>query len=94
MRELSNVVERSAMMTHENTIEEILFSDLDNADASTIMDSFDEIDLNAHLEAIEGEIFRKAWAKYKNSTKVAKALSISQPTAYRKIQKYCADYSE
>ena len=75
-------------------VRELLFSDMDVADITTIVDSFEEIDLNAHLEAIEGDIFRKAWAKYRNTAKVARALSISQPTAYRKIQKYCDDNSE
>lgn len=94
VRELSNAVERSAMMTHDEVINDIAFGDMGIVDAETIMDSFEEIDLHAHLETIEGEIIRKAWEKYRNSTKVAKALSISQPTAHRKIKKYCDDYSE
>ena len=94
VRELSNVVERSAMMTRGDTIEEIAFGDMDVTDTTQIMDVFEEIDLNAHLDAIEGDIIRKAWEQYRNSTKVAKVLSISQPTAHRKIKKYCLDYSE
>ena len=94
IRELSNVVERSAMMTGDEIIEEITFGDLDVNDAEHIMETFEEIDLNAHIEAIEGEIFRRAWKRYRSSTKVAKALSISQPTAHRKIKKYCGGYSE
>lgn len=94
VRELSNVVERSAMMTQETVIKEIAFGDLEPANTAKIMDVFESVDLNAYIEEMEGEIIRKAWDKYKNSSKVAKALAISQPTAYRKIKKYCPDYSE
>ena len=94
VRELSNVVERSAMMTRGDIIEEIAFGDMGTSDAEQLLDVFEEIDLNAHLEAIEGDLFRRAWKQYRSSTKVAKALSISQPTAHRKIKKYCPDYSE
>ena len=94
VRELSNVVERSAMMTQDVVIKEIVFGDLEPADTSKVMDVFESVDLNAYMEDVEGEIIRKAWDKYKNSSKVAKALAISQPTAYRKIKKYCPDYSE
>ena len=94
VRELSNVVERSAMMTREDTIDEIAFGDMDVTDSTQIMDVFEGIDLNAHLEAVEGTIIRRAWEQYRSSTKVAKILSISQPTAHRKIKKYCPDYSE
>lgn len=94
VRELSNVVERSAMMTREDTIDEVAFGDMDVTDSMQIMDVFEGIDLNAHLEAVEGTIIRRAWEQYRSSTKVAKILSISQPTAHRKIKKYCPDYSE
>ena len=94
VRELSNVVERSAMMTREDTIDEIAFGDMDVTDSTQIMDVFEGIDLNAHLEAVEGTIIRRAWEQYRSSTKVAKILSISQPTAHRKIKKYCPDYLE
>ena len=94
VRELSNVVERSAMMTHDDTIKDIAFDDIDITDTEQITDVFEEIDLNAHLETIERKIFRKAWKQYRSSTKVANALSVSQPTAYRKIKKYCSNYSE
>lgn len=94
VRELSNAVERSAMMTHDDLIKDIAFGDMGVVETEKMMDSFEEIDLNAHLEAIEGDIIRKAWRKYRSSTKVAKALNISQPTAHRKIKKHCDDYSE
>lgn len=94
VREVSNVVERSAMMSQDDLISEIAFGDMENERPEKIMDVFEAIDLNEHMEAIEGEIVRKAWDRYKNSTKVAKVLGISQPTAYRKIRKYCPDYSE
>ena len=67
---------------------------MDVTGTTQIMDAFEEIDLNAHLDAIEGDIIRRAWEQYRNSTKVARVLSISQPTAHRKIKKYCPDYAE
>ncbi len=94
VRELSNVVERTAMMTESDVIEKIDFSSLGEAAGGQEEDYFDVIDLNRHMEEIERDIFIKAWKKYGSSTKVAKALSISQPTAFRKLKKHINNYSE
>ena len=42
----------------------------------------------AALNALEKEMILTAYEKYGSSYKVAKALGISQSTAYRKIKKY------
>ncbi len=41
------------------------------------------------LEILEGQLVEQAYQKYGTSVKVAEALGISQPTAARKIKKYC-----
>lgn len=94
VRELSNVVERTAMMTEGDLIESIDFSGVSGADDEDAADLFEVVDLNRQLENVERRYFIKAWEKYGSSTKVAEALSISQPTAYRKLKKYVWDYSE
>ena len=73
---------------NKETNRTLLISDEEGNVIATIA-AFDEIDLKGYMEAIEGEIFRHAWEKYRSSTKIARALSITQPTAYRKIRKYC-----
>lgn len=94
VRELSNIVERTAMMTEGDKISTISFEQIGDPNEFDAAELFDVIDLNHYLENIEREIFRKAWKKYGSSTKVAQALSISQPTAYRKLQKYRKSYSK
>lgn len=94
VRELSNVVERAAMMTEGDTIEEISFEAAGVKNYLEEVEEFESLDLNQFMEKIESDCFTKAWEKYRSSTKVAKALSISQPTAYRKLKKYVKGYSE
>lgn len=40
------------------------------------------------LEDVERKMVQEAYHKYQNSVKVAQALGVSQPTAYRLIRKY------
>lgn len=47
-----------------------------------------DLSLKRIKEMVEEEVFKAAYLKYKNSYRVAKALGISQPTAYRKLKKY------
>ena len=81
-------------MTEGDKISTISFEQIGDPDEFDTAELFDVIDFNHYLENIEREIFRKAWKKYGSSTKVAQALSISQPTAYRKLQKYIKSYSK
>lgn len=85
VRELSNVVERTAMMAESDRIERVDFGEFGEESPQEL---FDVIDINEKLESVERELFCKAWEKYGSSVRVAKALSVSQPTAYRKLRKY------
>ncbi len=92
VRELENVVER-ACMTSEG--EEILVKHLP-AELLKIQNiPYDHSDLEVEEQGLEqamadfeGKIVRQAYEKYKTTVGVAKALKISQPTAFRKIEKY------
>ena len=94
VRELSNVVERTAMMTEGDRIEKIDFQMMGDRNYLEDAEAFEVIDLNEMLENIERDCFTKAWKKYGSSTKVAEVLSISQPTAYRKLKKYVWSHSK
>ena len=48
----------------------------------------EEQGLEQAMADFEGKIVRQAYEKYKTTVGVAKALKISQPTAFRKIEKY------
>ena len=48
----------------------------------------EEKTLREALEDVERKMVQEAYQKYKNSVKVAQALGVSQPTAYRLIKKY------
>lgn len=86
VRQLANVIERVAVTTEEDVItRQMLPASLTQEGKSKRVV---EGDLSTALEAFEGEIIREAYGKYKSSTEVARALNISQPTAYRKIKKY------
>lgn len=88
VRELSNMVERAVMISDGDVIQketlpqEVLREEIQLTKGTGIND------LNRVLEEVEAKIIQDAWAKYQNSVEVAKSLGISQPTAYRKINKY------
>ena len=46
------------------------------------------VSLSNEVEKLEAELIRQAYEKYRTTTGVAAALGISQPTAFRKIEKY------
>lgn len=83
LRELENYIER--LVVTEGLV------DIDNnslfvTEYSTENNS--EVTDTAALNALEKEMILSAYKKYGSSYKVAKALGISQSTAYRKIKKY------
>ena len=83
LRELENYIER--LVVTEGLV------DIDNSslfvtEYSTENNS--EVTDTAALNALEKEMILSAYKKYGSSYKVAKALGISQSTAYRKIKKY------
>lgn len=83
LRELENYIER--LVVTEGLV------DIDNSslfvtEYSTENNS--EVTDTVALNALEKEMILSAYKKYGSSYKVAKALGISQSTAYRKIKKY------
>ncbi|MEA4922923.1 MAG: sigma 54-interacting transcriptional regulator [Eubacteriaceae bacterium] len=90
VRELSNAVER-AVVTGVNDIieaEELPDEVIESVGAYRADNVAGIDDLNKALEEYEKEIINAAYKKYGTTTKVAKHLNISQPTAHRKIDKY------
>lgn len=86
VRELSNIVERALMTSEGDQIQrEALPAEVLKEEEKQTRDVND---LNKAIEEFEGELIRDAYRKYGSSIGVGKALGISQPTAYRKIQKY------
>lgn len=92
IRELENLMERLVLTSEEDFIREsqIPFVRMKTdgekvrGQKQTSQDS-----LVGALEELEGTLIRKAYGVHKTTVGVAKALGISQPTAVRKIKKYC-----
>lgn len=82
IRELENYIER--LVVTEGDIEM-----LDKLKAKTLEPLAEE--QNAVTEETERRIISEAYEKYGSSYKVAKALGMSQSTAYRKIKRYVTD---
>lgn len=86
IRELSNIMERTSMTSEGNVIQkEALPQEILREQKSGAREVNN---LNKAIEEFEGDLIRQAYKKYGSSIEVGKALGISQPTAYRKIQKY------
>lgn len=93
VRELRNLIERLYLVSEKDLIvcDDIpdyiyIYSGKHNK----WIEKFNGKDLSLKRinEMVEEEVFKAAYLKHKNSYQVAKALGISQPTAYRKIKKY------
>ncbi len=90
VRELANITERLIVTSSSDTIgagdlpEEI--SRRKRIPEETSLE--DIVSLNDEVEKLESELIRRAYEKYRTTTGVAAALGISQPTAFRKIEKY------
>ncbi|MFR7985295.1 MAG: sigma-54 interaction domain-containing protein [Clostridia bacterium] len=95
VRELANVVERAYMTSGEKEItirhlpEELL--KIKNISYNPEDLEVEEQGLEQAMEEFEKKIVRQAYEKYRTTVGVARALKISQPTAYRKIGKYIKD---
>lgn len=90
VRELSNVVER-AMVTSEGNIVQVgeLPPEIRNFSVDEDVAGVQEVgSLQDILENVERKVIRQAYEKYHTTVAVAKYLKISQPTAFRKKQKY------
>ena len=87
IRELENIIERLVLTTENQVVEEDDLPDY----MTQIEESRHELyrsNLTETVEALEKRMIRSAYEKYGTTVGVAKALGISQPTAFRKIQKY------
>lgn len=86
-RELANVVERVSMTSETDVIkrQELPEEVINGKDQGKVVEISN---LDEALAAFESDIIRRTYEKYGTSVGVAKALNISQPTAYRKIEKY------
>lgn len=90
VRELANVTERVIVTSSGSIIgagdlpEEI--SKRGKSPEETSLD--DIVSLSDEVEKLEADLIIRAYEKYRTSTGVAGALGISQPTAFRKIEKY------
>ncbi len=86
IRELSNIVERASMTCEGDVIpKDLLPQEVLREQTKGVREVNN---LNKAVEEFEGDLIRQAYKKYGSSIEVGKALGISQPTAYRKIQKY------
>ena len=90
VRELQNIVEQCVITADH---EEIAAADLpDHVSLGTTPSALlqsDSLDLKTALENCERDIILAAHARYKTTVAVARALGISQPSAARKIARYC-----
>jgi PAS domain S-box-containing protein len=50
--------------------------------------------LKQALEMVERDLFAAAYVKYRSSYKIAQALGISQPTAFRKLRRYVGQFKD
>lgn len=94
VRELSNVIERVVVTSSNEVIEaaELPEEITENSGGGENLQE-DIPDLNKALEQLESKLVKQAWEKYHTTTGVAKALKISQPTAFRKVSKYIKEES-
>ena len=94
LRELENCVERLVVTEGimELKEEKPMASGEDGEHRQETYDG--EMRRHKTMDAVERDMIIAAYEKYKSSYKVAKALGISQSTAYRKIKKYIKNKSE
>jgi len=88
-RELSNLIERMAVMTKAR---EIKLEDIPQTVIESMKVPFslwkEELTLEKAIQKLESFMIGEAMKKYKNQNKAAKVLGVSQPTIARKIKKY------
>lgn len=89
VRELENVIERVYVTSSGRVITRAdLPPEIDKTGDGRIEGPGELTTLKEAIERLEADMIRQALARYKSSAGVAKALGISQPTAWRKIQQY------
>jgi PAS domain S-box-containing protein len=89
IRDLENTIERLVLTSEEDLItKEQLPSNLET-EADLSVNNVKGSKLKDAVEEVEKRLITNAYHRYKTTTGVAEALGISQPTAVRKIQKFC-----
>ena len=93
IRELKNTVERLCLITNHEIIDYFDLPDyIQNQSDQGLMAGKDfeslHLSLPEVLESVEKKILLSAYEKYGSTTKVAKALGISQPSVSVKLKKY------
>jgi transcriptional regulator with PAS, ATPase and Fis domain len=87
VRELRNVVERLVIISEQLIIaEEDLPSHIQDG---AFLERENKLPLKNALHELEKKLVTRAFHKHKTTVATAKALGISQPSAARKITKYC-----
>ena len=89
VRQLENLMER-LVITEQDAVIDVSALPAEFA-AETMQSELQSgaVGLEEQLEAFEGQIIRKTYERCGTTVALAKALSISQPTAARKIAKFC-----
>lgn len=90
VRELANVIERAIVTGSGDMVEAGELPEEISCSKGTILADIAEgdVNLNDEIERLEAMLVQQAYEKHHTTTGVAKALGISQPTAFRKIEKY------
>lgn len=87
VRELRNVVERLVIISEQLIISE---DDLpSHIQDGAFLERENQLPLKHALQELEKKLVSRAFKKHKTTVATAKALGISQPSAARKITKYC-----
>ena len=93
VRELRNLIERLYLMSEGDLIvcddiPDYIYVSLGKHDKWIEKYTAKTLTLKRIVEMVEEEVLKAAYLKYRNSYRVAEALGISQPTAYRKMKRY------
>jgi PAS domain S-box-containing protein len=89
IRDLENTIERLVLTSEEYIITKELLPSNIEIEADLSVNNINESKLKDAVEEVEKRLITNAFEKYKTTVGVAEALGISQPTAVRKIQKFC-----
>lgn len=91
IRQVENLIERIVITAKDPVVKpDALPKDIEPADI--YLDAYGDRSLKNAMDSYEKRIFINAYAKYRTSTSIAKALDISQATAARRLRKYITGY--
>ena len=89
IRDLENTIERLVLTSEEDIITKKQLPSNIEIEADLSVKNINESKLKDAVEEVEKRLITNAYQRYKTTIGVAEALGISQPTAVRKIQKFC-----